>query len=88
METSLCWATRQRSAPQVSLLLRHRADPNAAGRGGMAPLHFAARAGSLEIGKMLVEAGAERGREWRGKTAAALAEPNGHDALASAILRD
>jgi uncharacterized protein len=58
-------------------------------RGGLAPLHFAARDGNLEAALMLLEAGAEINLRTGGdsSTALLLASINGHFDLAEALLK-
>lgn len=58
-------------------------------RGGLAPLHFAARDGNLEAALMLLDAGAEINLRTGGdsSTALLLASINGHFDLAEALLK-
>jgi ankyrin repeat protein len=71
----------------AGLLLALGASPNSVQRGGWTPLHVAARHGEETIVDMLLLRGADTTRKSDdGKTAADLAEANGHAALAR-ILR-
>jgi ankyrin repeat protein len=58
-------------------------------RGGLAPLHFAARDGNIEAAMMLLDAGAEINLQTGGdsSTALLLASINGHFDLAAALLK-
>jgi len=63
----------------VALLLRHKADANAAGAHGTTPLHIAAGAGELELAELLVKYRADVGGADRfGRNALHLAVLRGH----------
>ena len=44
---------------QVELLLQFDADPNVPGRSGMTALHMSARAGAVDVVKLLLQKGAD-----------------------------
>ena len=71
----------------MALLLEYGAELVAAfGHSGMAPLHLAARAGALEIAKMLLAAKADPNAvDAKGKTALQLAEVNKKEAVVALL---
>lgn len=79
-------AVAGRNFEAVSLLVAAGAEVNATQHGGWTPLMQAAAHGDLEIVDVLVAAGADPALATdEGKTAAALAEDNGHEALAGQL---
>ena len=72
----------------VRTLAAAGADPNARQHGGWTPLIQAAAHGDVDIVEILVEAGADAGLAGEdGKTAASLAEDNGHEAVVARLRR-
>ncbi|MCP3140346.1 ankyrin repeat domain-containing protein [Pyxidicoccus xibeiensis] len=78
--------TEDRQAQCVRLLLRHGADPNAAGPDGHTPLMEAAWWGALGAARAMLDAGADATRkDARSRTACALAREQGHARLAALL---
>jgi ankyrin repeat protein len=58
-QTALMWATAERHADVVKLLIEHKADLQARTKKGFSALHFAAREGDLESARLLLAAGVD-----------------------------
>ena len=58
-QTALMWATVERHADVMRVLIEHGADVRAATRHGFTALHFAAREGDMEIARLLLAAGVD-----------------------------
>jgi ankyrin repeat protein len=81
-------AAKRGDAAEVRSLLRAGADPNAAQGDGLTALHVAARAGSLEIAQLLIEAKAnvDAGTRIGGYTPLHLAAQAAHADVVAALL--
>ena len=87
-DPALLDAARSGDAAAVRSLLREGADPNAARGDGMSALHLAAEGGSLEVVRVLIDAGArvEATTSIGGYTPLHVASANAHAPVVEALL--
>lgn len=84
-ETALMSAACYRQKAAVEFLVARNANVNHTNRVGGFALSDAAESGDKDICKMLLEAGADKDKEFRGKTAAQWATAGGHKDLVAFI---
>lgn len=75
-----------RSAYVAQVLVAHGADPNARREDGATPLHRAARAGSRQVARVLLQAGADANASQAGLSPLHIAARAGHWAVAELLL--
>jgi len=87
-QTALMWAISERHIDVISILLQANADIHAVSVGHFTPIMFAARAGNVDIAKLLIQKGATPNKTTHGHAPLVIAIEQGHVPMARFLLEE